>query len=467
MLLFHDLDNLAHSIRDTKTKAQVEEVIIALRAGAARSALVTLWIAVIFDVLQKLRELSNAGDVQAKVFIDKYDKAIREKNIKMLLVIERDILSTAREEFELINESEARELARLQEDRNLCAHPAFIDESRLYTPLPENVHAYVVQCITILFQHKPLQGKAALESILEDIKSAAFPKDEKQISVYLQEKYLNRSRDTLYRNLLIILFKELLITTGDERRLSGFTILGVLSAIYDGDRSRLFKYKPDILKIFNAVSDDNRLLYFVKLVDLGLFTQEEIPKEILVKINQLFSDADGIDKVQQISSIGGAMRVESLKHIVLKAIKKFENDKFATIVYQSPCVEFSDEAIRRISIIKNYRSAELHITLVIIPLAQKGVFSSAQISEIIDAVKANGQFLYASQMPTLLNEFYIAVKPLLGETNEKWSKFLSWVSSNEDDYYAYPELSKSFVGDGYKIDITTPDFIGSQIAPSV
>jgi hypothetical protein len=60
-----DLDELAQATRDPVSRAYVQEAIDAYRAGAYRTTIVAVWIAVIVDIIDKLRELALSGDANA------------------------------------------------------------------------------------------------------------------------------------------------------------------------------------------------------------------------------------------------------------------------------------------------------------------------------------------------------------------------------------------------------------------
>ena len=134
-----DLDELALTVRDRIARSYILEAIDAYRVGAYRSSIVSTWIAVTFDVISKIRELANQGDKTAKDFIEDLDQAITTKQIRELQKIEEGLLKTATTRFEFLSDQEQIDLVRLKDDRNLCAHPAFVAEEMLFEPEPERV----------------------------------------------------------------------------------------------------------------------------------------------------------------------------------------------------------------------------------------------------------------------------------------------------------------------------------------
>jgi hypothetical protein len=60
-----DLDELILLCRDEKASLYIQEAVSCYRSAAYRSAIVATWIAVCYDIIDKLRELALAGDQEA------------------------------------------------------------------------------------------------------------------------------------------------------------------------------------------------------------------------------------------------------------------------------------------------------------------------------------------------------------------------------------------------------------------
>jgi hypothetical protein len=61
-----DLDELILKCRNDSSKEFIRESVVSYRAGAYRSSIVSCWVAVCYDLIEKLRELALAGDKQAE-----------------------------------------------------------------------------------------------------------------------------------------------------------------------------------------------------------------------------------------------------------------------------------------------------------------------------------------------------------------------------------------------------------------
>ena len=78
-LQFSDLDELLSKVRNTHAKKYFNEAIVAYRSGAYRASVISTWIAICVDVIEKVRELSVSNDASAKVIEAKLD-AIQPNN---------------------------------------------------------------------------------------------------------------------------------------------------------------------------------------------------------------------------------------------------------------------------------------------------------------------------------------------------------------------------------------------------
>ncbi len=178
--LLEDLDELTLRCRDEKAKKYIAEAVSSYRAGAFRSAIVATWIAVCFDVIEKLRELALAGDKQAEAQVKDIDLTRRTGDLARALKFERELLQISKDIFELISPLEAIDIERLQEDRNRCAHPSLSSDDLAYAPSAELARLHIHSAVTHLLQHPPVQGKYALDRLTSEIDSEYFPTTEKK-----------------------------------------------------------------------------------------------------------------------------------------------------------------------------------------------------------------------------------------------------------------------------------------------
>lgn len=75
-----DIDSLALAMRERESRRLIAEAITAYRGGALRSAIISTWIAVAFDIVTKARELSAQGEAAPKVFVQELESAIANRD---------------------------------------------------------------------------------------------------------------------------------------------------------------------------------------------------------------------------------------------------------------------------------------------------------------------------------------------------------------------------------------------------
>ncbi|MET0076216.1 MAG: hypothetical protein ABW130_18345 [Candidatus Thiodiazotropha lotti] len=212
-----DLDELVLKCRDEKAKSYIKESVSCYKSGAFRSAIVSAWIAVSFDIIDKLKDLSLAGDKEAEKQLEKFEKARKAGDIAQSLKFERDILVTARDKLELISHIEFIDLERLQQDRNRCAHPSMTSDGEIFNPSAELARVHIRSAVECLLQYPPAQGKYALESLLEEVKSEYFPTSLDKAVIALENSPLFKARESLVRNFTIVLLKRVLKEATDYK----------------------------------------------------------------------------------------------------------------------------------------------------------------------------------------------------------------------------------------------------------
>jgi hypothetical protein len=203
-----DIEALSLRCRSDQSKEYVAEAIRCYKAGAYRAAIVSTWFAVVFDLIDKIRELAVSGDAAAKALETKYETyivQIEQNNamgIKSALEFEREILETCRDQLQFFDPQQFIDLTRLREDRHRCAHPSFQKIGIPYYPSAEQARVHIRNAVVYVLAQPPVQGKAALAQLKALVGSAYFPTETKKAVAQLENSDLKNATDALVRGFI-------------------------------------------------------------------------------------------------------------------------------------------------------------------------------------------------------------------------------------------------------------------------
>lgn len=389
-----DLDELVLKCRDDRAKSYIAEAVASYRSGAFRSAIVGTWIAVCFDVIEKLRELALSGDKEAEKQAEELEKTRKSGDIAKALRFERELLELARDKFELISHIEFIDLERLQEDRNRCAHPSLISEDQVFAPSAELARAHLHSAVSHLLQHPPVQGKYALDRLVKEVDSEYFPESKDKARVSLASGPLRKPRESLVRNFVVVLIKKLLKEDVDwkhKRRVSA--ALNATRELHPQGYGAAFSDKLSPLLRSLEDAELKRVIAFFRLTtDTWQYVESDVRQRLENFVSALPSDLiEDIDyllsftplRKQALSRVAVATRVE-LKDALFFGLPSEVADRLITIYLESPNFDHANEWAKHLEI---YASD----------------FNEDQIRHLVTKAAKNDQVLYSFEFGALLN----------------------------------------------------------------
>ncbi|SIT41694.1 conserved hypothetical protein [Paraburkholderia piptadeniae] len=264
-----DLDELVAECPDPRSRKYIRESVQCYKAGAYRASVVACWIAVAFDLVDKIRELAASGDAMAAETIAKFDKARQNHDIPAALAFERDLLSIARDKFQFISHIEFVDLERLVEDRNRCAHPSKVSDTEVFEATPELARLHIVNATRYVLSQPAAQGKQALERLVTELDSNFFPSKRDDTLVFLRASALAKPRESLLRSYLSILLKRLMkeVELGWEASARTSNAFFALSEIHPEPWKRMV---PELLSaLVPNLQQDDQLTRTVKFIGNG------------------------------------------------------------------------------------------------------------------------------------------------------------------------------------------------------
>jgi hypothetical protein len=425
-LTLTDLDDLVLTVRDRNSRSYISEAVTAYRGRAYRAAIMSTWVAVAFDIITKIRELAAQGEGSAKAFQEELDGAIaaqarkEEGAVARLQKIENSLLEKALGDFEFLSHQEHDDLARLKEDRNLCAHPAFTQSDQLFQPGPELVRTHIAHAIRHLLQHPPVQGKSALARLKSDLLQPSFPSDQASVSEFLDHKYLNHIKDALLTNFIAVFLKILVKGVESDLRGKEESVLRCLVAVRMKAPER---YDATMAAEMPCVTDgiaDEHLIRVLRLFKMDRRVWDWIGRPLqlrLISLAQRYRYDDG-----QSDFLFDGLVIDELRTHLMAAFSALEGGNKMVLLARNPRGEFADQAIALYEGVGSFRSAEAVAASAILPLSE--LFTPDQIRRIIAAVVANGEIRGAFGSPEQIRELFLRSARTRSATTPDWQHLM-------------------------------------------
>lgn len=466
---FHlsNLDEILQKVRNAHSKNYLNEAIVSYRAGAYRAALITTWIAVCVDIIEKIRELAVAGDPAAESINGRLRK-INPNEPSTMLAFEKDLLKIACDDLELISVIEKMHLERLKEDRNICAHPTFSDDGSQFTPNAELALSYIVQASNYLLLQVPVKGKVVIQKIYELINEDSFPEDDDKAYTVLSSNHnLGRVRVSSVRNLTIILIKRLFkdpegISLGLLARISAS--LGAISRIY-----------PDI---YNEVLSDKFSQMLSEAVDKQLkrifpFIKQRNDSWVYVTDAErvrIESILDGmeLDELIFYEVVEAAEKISKINEVLQKRVNSLKPTELSKLLSAVSSPIFKEQAIKLFTESVSFDSSEHRGKNIILPLSK--YLSSADVDDILTGACSNkgahgyNQILPAGSIDSFFAQFYDATKISDPKHSDTWIKFWSFA---KDAGFSYSTLNAAMLKDGLITAKDLEDEIDEEVEENV
>jgi hypothetical protein len=380
-----DLDALIHVCRDPRSRAYVSESVGSYRVGAYRAAIVTLWVAVVFDFVHKLQELEMSGDAKAHAILEEFRKYQSAADVRSSWEFERKVLERAWKEFELLSRHEYEDLERLFIDRNRCAHPAMNAGDDAYAPSAELARLHIRNAVIHLLQHPPVQGQAALDRLRAEVLSEYFPITVEAAIQHFKHGPLGRPRAALVRNFALANLKHLL---GPEiKPPAAPRFIAALGALREMQREIVesaINEKTSLL-VRSALLDGRqrnvlRILRYMR--DLWPFLEGDLQATLIRYVEAIPSTAVVIE-------LPMSFDCPELLAAGLRRLASATEEELGKIAAARPRVEMIDRAIDLYSQSNDFATANQRAESLILPLMP--LLQKDAIVRIVAAAGVNGQ----------------------------------------------------------------------------
>ncbi|MEH2091643.1 hypothetical protein [Nostoc sp.] len=455
-----DLDELVLRCRDKSTKEYIQEAVTCYRAGAFRSCIVSTWNAVVYDFIHKLRQLEQTGHSNAKQKLEEFEELRANQdninNLIKILAFEKSVPDLALREYEFISPLEYSDLKRLLEDRNRCAHPSMQSLEETFQASAELARYHLRNAVIYLLQHPPVQGRAALKTIWDQISAELFPIDVDEAVITLRGGPLDRARRPLVRGVLIGLTKDLLLTDRPKaERNRQVAALQATSKMYFEESEDILK--TELSKIADGISDQNwaKFVSYLRHIKAWEFLSEAHQTKTRRFI-------ENVDNAAVIAVLLDAINVKELRMIALERVKQlspeallqnFQNELSLNEIL--PIVKDYIQSVVEIFINSSYGVAQANgeNLLLVAPL-----LTTEQMLMVLQAFCDNERIHSALGIPEIFQQLFRQTLHLAESVKLGW---LSVRKMIDKDYF---KRVTSITALKEQIDLQFPDFLSDTNA---
>ncbi len=166
-----DFDEILVRVKNPNVKKYLGEAIKSYHVGNYRSAIISSWIAAMFDLVKKFEILVNDSEPTAKEHWKKIKPKIKEHHNW-----EKELIQGAKS-ADMISKYEYDTLENLRNTRNKYAHPSFDDIGDLFDPTPEEVRYFIRTLYDLVFSQPVQLGALYVNELRENIKAERFFRD--------------------------------------------------------------------------------------------------------------------------------------------------------------------------------------------------------------------------------------------------------------------------------------------------
>jgi len=416
--MLKDLDELVLSCRSSQAKGYISEAVACYRAGAFRSSIVSTWIAIVFDFMDKLLELESLGDKEASrhlIAIRTFQGRSDASGIDASLKFENSLLADAMTTFELITPIQHADLERLRDDRNRCAHPSIQEEGVPYFPSGELARYHIRTAVDYLLSQPPVQGKAALERLFQEVESALFPTTVEGVVALFTAGPLRRAKQTLVKNFCIATLKMTLAEeTAKPHRGRGVRALQALHEMYpENVEEALRKKLPDTVRAM----PDHHLPIVLGLLRRVPATQEALDSTNTSRIRRSIEVEEG---PRLGAVLREALQIPVFRDTARKRLASLDLSSLVAQVGKQPLDDLLDEAVSRYASSANFDSAN-NIGRQLI-LANLSSLNPNHVDAIRAAILENDQVRRSVQAPRVVQGL-LQLSSSIGSSGGVWADF--------------------------------------------
>ncbi|WP_440985176.1 hypothetical protein ACQHIH_19045 [Xanthomonas sontii] len=391
-----DVELMVERVRGEQAKSFIKEAVLCYKAGAYRSCVVSTWVALIYDFVDKFRELALSGDASAKKLIVEFDRIQSARDTAAALKFEREVLDIARDEYELISAQEQVDLKRLFEDRNRFGHPNINQDAEVLDATPELARAHLRAAVEHVMQRPPVQGKVALSTIRASVDSPHFPRNEKDAIVALSATPLVRAKSVVVREFFLGCITSLIREKLDAAQYERCVAAGLATrAMHRAVVDEVISSKMGV--IFEKTPDD-----FLDRLIVLIYKEPDLMGSVSAALRlKLKSSVEKLDD-SKLPLLNFAGEIDFLADDVKKRLSTVTAIQMRDFVQKAAAAPAEVVVERAVDLLEKSKSFDSS-NAVISAISEKmlGLISQHQAKRILEA-DSNGEVRWAFSFPELI-----------------------------------------------------------------
>ena len=200
-----DFNVLIEKVINENVLSLFREAIDCYNSYAFRGSILTLWVAIMIDIITKISHLADTCDNRAcKNKITTYQNIIKNNKTNStaeMMKFENGLLKFGLE-LQLYSKTEMGILEGIKQLRNNCSHLSLC-ESIQFQPCPSHIRSQLVYASNILFVRPPVIGKAFIDSMVKQITNSSFPDEvHEAYNLLKSERHLGRATKSCISGLI-------------------------------------------------------------------------------------------------------------------------------------------------------------------------------------------------------------------------------------------------------------------------
>jgi hypothetical protein len=449
------IDERISTVSNPDVRPLVAEAWKSYGVGAFRATVVLTWLAVCADLSEKISRLADDGDGEAKKFQNKILAAeadgLSPSGISAMQQVEREVLSVA-SKVELIDAVAERELARIREDRHLCAHPSLRGTAESYVPSAELARAHLSCALDNVLNVPATQGKRVVDRYLQHVLDPLFVVS----SAHLIQTFYERVQPAARRRIIDVTAKHALlapvITDPPGTDVIAARLAGCLHIFADRDRHLVAASIGKHIDQLAHLHTQQLTATIRRLGSLDVFW-DQVDDALLGRLAAQVKSISSIDRFGHISEENAAVialcAVDSVSERLPSLLDRFKElqpggkGQVMGIRAAPLFVPYVAELVREA---QSFRGAEALATTVILPHAP--LFALGNLKDVLGCWSSNAQCQFASGMPGLAEDLVRATTHLWPASEVVWRGFVDAVGASSDGegaydaYYRYSDIER-------------------------